>query len=341
MQQAFMRHPAALKRRTTMNDKLRKRKRKQLKHAEMTQSTAVIQCKKDGLELGGAVAALTEGGAAALEVRLAPVLVEGERMPDVRLLFRLLGRLAEREVEALDEADAQRWVAGLELLSLRQSLHQAKDELRATTVRVRKILVELFGAAYSRFRFGLSKRTPRGTADLALEAGRIERRLRTGTAELPQSSAPGLTIKPLAWAEALRPGVVLVERLLREVEAARIRLSDLAGERERRLESCRATYLQVAHVVETLFVLAGEPEYARSVRSSARWRQRVAEARRQRRPRVVRMAKSSVGRLRSAVVTVADWLGRKGQPSIASASPGWLETGDPAVASTAAVAENR
>ncbi len=71
---------------------------KRIKHAEMTQSTAVIHCKQDGLELGAAIASLTESGAAALEARLAPVLAAGEKMPDVRLLLRLMGRLVEREV---------------------------------------------------------------------------------------------------------------------------------------------------------------------------------------------------------------------------------------------------
>ena len=163
--------------------------------------------------------------------------------------------------------------------------------------------------------FGLGKRTARGAADLALEAGRVERRLRTRKAELPQPSTPGLTISPLAWAKSLRPGIELVERLLREVEVARIRLSDLVGERDRRLESCRATYLQVARSVETLFVLAGEDELAKGVRASARWRARVAEARRSRRPRVARALGASlraprraIGKLRSTVVSIGEWL---------------------------------
>jgi hypothetical protein len=286
------------------------------KHAEMTQSEAVIECKKAGIELGGAIGSLTESGASSLEARLAPLLDDGEEMPDVRLLFRLMGRLAEREVEALDEADTQRWLAGMKLVSLRQKCREVKAELYAATRRVRKILVELFGSRDVRRRFGLGARTARGTADLALEAGRIERRLRSGP-DLPRPSTPGLTISPLAWAKMLRPGIDLLERLLREIEAARIRLSDLAGERNRRLESCRVTYLQVARSVETLFVLAGEPELAKSVRSSARWRRRMAEARRQRRraaralEAVVRAPRRAAGHLRSTVTSLAAWLVRR------------------------------
>ena len=239
-------------------------KGKKMKHAEMTQSTAVIHCKKDGLELGAAIASLTESGAAALEARLAPVLTDGEEMPDVRLLLRLMGRLAEREVAAVDEADAARWQAGMRLLSLRDRCRETKAELRAALVKVRKVLVELFGSSYTRLRFGLGARTARGAADLALEAGRILRRLVSGPA-LPEPETPGLTIAPRAWTQTLRPVIDRLERLLREVEAARIRLSDLAGERDRRLESSRATYLQVARSVETLFALAGEAELAKGV----------------------------------------------------------------------------
>jgi hypothetical protein len=290
----------------------RKKEKKKLKHAEMTQSEAVVECRKAGLELGGAIASLTESGASSLAARLAPVLEPGEEMPDVRLLFRLMGRLAEREVEALDEADTRRWQAGMKLLSLRQKCQEVKAELYAATRRVRKTLVGFFGSRDVRRRFGLAARTARGTADLVLEAGRIERRLRSGP-ELPQPSTPGLTISQLVWAQMLRPGIDLLERLLREIEVARIRLSDLAGERNRRLESCRVTYLQVAHSVETLFVLAGLPDLAKSVRSSARWRRRVAEARRRRRGAgVVEAALSArrqaAGGLRSAAASIAGWL---------------------------------
>ncbi len=285
--------------------------RKRMKHAEMTQSTAVIHCKQDGLELGAAIASLTDSGAAALETRLSPVLAAGEEMPDVRLLLRLMRRLVEGEVAAVDEADAARWQAGMRLLTLRDRCREVKAELRAATVWVRKILVELFGSSYTRLRFGLGARTARGTADLALEAGRIARRLVSGPA-LPKPRTPGLTIAPRAWAETLRPAIDRLERLLREVEAARIRLSDLLGERDRRLESSRATYLQVARSVETLFELAGEAELARGVRSSARRRERLTESRRRRRALAVasrRAPRRAIGRLRSTVVSFAEWLG--------------------------------
>ncbi len=295
---------------------------KRMQHAEMTQSTAVIHCKQDGLELGAAIASLTESGAAALENRLAPVLAAGEEMPDVRLLLRLMGRLAEREVAAVDEADAARWQAGMRLLSLRDRCREAKAELRAATVQVRKILVELFGSSYTRLRFGLGARTARGAADLALEAGRIARRLVSGPA-LPEP--PGLTIAPRAWAETMRPAIDRLERMLRQVEVARIRLSDLVGERDRRLESSRATYLQVARSVETLFALAGEAELARGVRSSARRRERLAETRRRRRAVVaasVRGPRKAIERLRSTVVSFSGWLRRK-QRRVGHRSPGF------------------
>ncbi len=287
--------------------------RTRMKHAEMSQSTAVIHCKQDGMELAAAIASLTESGAAALETRLAPVLAAGEEMPDVRLLLRLMGRLVEREVTAVDEADAARWQAGMRLLSLRDRCREVKAELHAATVRVRKILVELFGSSYTRLRFGLGARTARGTADLALEAGRIARRLVSGPA-LPEPRTSGLTIAPRAWAETLRPAIDGLERLLREVEAARIRLSDLVGDRNRRLASSRATYLQVARSVEMLFEMAGEAELARGVRSSARRRERLAESRRRRRGVVavsIRAPRRAIERLRSTVVSFAGWLKRR------------------------------
>jgi hypothetical protein len=330
-----------------MQAETKKRKRKKLKHAQMTQSTAVVECTKQGFELRGSVAALSDSGAAGLEARLTPVLEDGETMPDVRLLFRLMGRLAERQLEAVHEADREHWQAGLCLLTLQHRCRDAKDELYAAAVRVRKILVELFGSATTRLRFGLGKRTPRGTADLMLEAGGIEHHLRNGKVPLPQPSTPGLRISPLAWAKLLRPGVELVERLLREVEAARIRVSDLAGERDRRLASFRSTYPEVARSVEALFVLAGRPDLAKSVRSSARWRRRLAEARRQRRREAVaKVARASLqapvkalGRLRSAVASVGGWL-RLVDPPAPARSADFEKPGDFAVAARAVAAGN-
>ncbi len=59
-------------------------------------STRVVDRKRALTDLVASLAAQGDTAAASLEARLAAVLEEGEEMPDVRHLFRLLERLVER-----------------------------------------------------------------------------------------------------------------------------------------------------------------------------------------------------------------------------------------------------
>ncbi len=72
-----------------------KRKKKDWKKASL-QSTLVLQSLRAVRDLVAALAAQGDTAAASLEACLAPVLAEGEEMPDLRLLVRLLERLAAR-----------------------------------------------------------------------------------------------------------------------------------------------------------------------------------------------------------------------------------------------------
>ena len=87
-------------------------------------------------------------------------------MPDLGLLFRLLGRHAKRAGEDLDKADTGRWTAGMTLSVLRHRCRQEKAALYAAAVKVRKTLVECYGSKRCRFQFGLAARTPRGAAGI-------------------------------------------------------------------------------------------------------------------------------------------------------------------------------
>ena len=78
----------------------------------------------------------------------------------------------------------------MELLQLQTDRRQAKDELHASAVQVRKTMVELYGSKRCRFQFSLGERTPRGIADLLDESSTLVRRL----------SAPGLKLPiPRRW----------------------------------------------------------------------------------------------------------------------------------------------
>ena len=285
--------------------KPRTTKRTRIKHAEMSQSTAVIQLKRDATELAAGLRALKRRAAAALDQEFREVRREGEEL-DVELFFELLLRVVERKRQAVDEADEKRWLAGMELLTLREKCRKAKEELYGEAVKVRKRLVELYGAARCRFQFGLAKRTPRGAYDLADESGRLARRLARPDLKLPEP-APGVKATPGVWAKALKPGVERVEELLKEIEHRQVGSQKRVRERRRVQASCRETYLLVAHTAEALLTLAGEKELARCLRSSARRRTRRPQ---RRRSPVVRVVLAGAAKVRRLAASILEWLRR-------------------------------
>ena len=239
-----------------------------------THSIMALNQRRAVTDLAATLAAQGDTAAAGLVERLAPLLEEGEEMPDVKLLFRLLGRHAKRAGEELDVADTGRWAAGMTLSALRLQCRQEKAALYAAAVKVRKTLVELYGSKRCRFQFGLAARTPRGAAELAEEVRRMVSRLASPDLKLPPPRLPGVKADPAGWAKELRPGLARLERLLAEMEQRRIAVGDEVIGREKALAACEETYLLVARTTEALFALAGEKELARRVRPKAPRRER-------------------------------------------------------------------
>ncbi len=247
------------------------------------QSTLVIHRKRAVTELVASLAALGDTAAASLEARLTAVLEDGEEMPDLRHLFQLLERLAQRAGDDLEEADGDRFVRAMRLKVLQEEARQTKAELHDEVVKVRKTLVELYGSAHVRFRFGLAERTPRGTADLADEARRLAVRLDDPDLALPEPLLD-LTPDPEGWVRSLKSPMVRLDRLVGELERRRIGASDGVLEQQRAMAACDETYLLVARTAEALFRLGGEKELARRLRPKAR--------RKRKRPAIVRIVTS-------------------------------------------------
>ena len=281
--------------------KPRTTKRTRMKHAEMSQSTAVINLKRDATELAAGLRALKQRAAAALDEEFREVRREGEEL-DVELFFELLVRVVERKREAVDEADEKRWLAGMELLTLRDECRKAKEELYGEAVEVRRRLVELFGSARCRFQLGLAERTPRGARELADEVERLVRRLERPGLRLP--APPGLRADPGGWTSILKPRLARLTTLLAQIDAAEAGSQGHVQEERRIQASCRQTHLLVARSLEALFTLAGEERLARSLRSEARKRAARQGERR-------RHAAAAAGRvLKPALASIFEWLRR-------------------------------
>ncbi len=299
----------------------RKKKRKNPKRTSIHSTmTAGAQRGLHGL----AAALLAQGGrvAAGLEARLTTVLEEGEEMPDLRLLLKLFERLLGRSAQELDDTDADGWKRAMKLRALRFECAEVKKEVHATAVKIRKALVELVGSKHCRIHFGLSLRTPRGAADLAIEVRRLVSRLagprsgapRSGVPELklPRSLLPGLEADPEGWVAELEPPLERLEGLLQEIQVQRIAVSDGVIARRKALDASAETRRLVMDASQALFALAGENELARRLRPRRRRRREAAEPRHQRlRAAAVTLferLRRLLGRLRLAAVAA---LGRK------------------------------
>ena len=280
----------------------RAEKRARIKHHEMSQSNAVIDLKRDADELAAAVRALKGTAAASLAERLRTVLRDGEDLPDVELVFELLGRLVEKERHRVEEADGDRWVRGMDLYCLRLDCRKAKDELYAEASWIRGALVELLGSKRCRQLFGLAARTPRGAAELAEEVERLVRRLERPGLRLP--APPGLRADPASWTSILKPRLARLTALLAEIDAAEAGSQGRAHEERRIQASCRKTHLLVARSLEALVTLAGEERLARSLRSEARRR----AARKGERRRNAAVVAGTV--LKPALASIFEWLRR-------------------------------
>ncbi len=274
----------------------KKKKRKNPKRTSIHSTmTAGAQRALHGL----AAALVAQGGrvAAGLEARLATVLEEGEEMPDLRLLLRLFERLLGGTARELDASDADAWKKAMKLRALRFECATVKKEVHVAAVKIRKALVELVGSKHCRFHFGLSPRTPRGAADLAIEVRRLVSRLAHPTLRLPRSLLPGLEADPGGWIADLTPSLERLEGLLQALEVQRIAVSDGVIARRRALDAGAETRRLVTGASQALFALAGEKELARRLRPRRRRRREAKPAPRR-----------AVGRLRSAAATIFEWL---------------------------------
>ncbi len=258
-----------------------KKQQKDEKKASL-HSSMVVDRKRSLTDLVASLAAQGDTAAASLEGRLQAVLEAGEEMPDVRLLFRLLERMAHRAGDDLDDADGDRFVRSMRLKVLQEEARKTKAELHGEVVKVRKALVDLYGSAHVRFRFGLAERTPRGTADLSDEARRLVERLADPELVLPEPLITGLSPDPEGWVKCLKPKGERLERLIQEIARRCVGASDGVLAQRRALADCDETYLLVARTAEALLRLGGEKELARRLRPKAK--------RKPRRPAMVRMA---------------------------------------------------
>ncbi len=222
-----------------------------------------IDREKATLQLVGMLRADGPAIAEHLERRMAKVLEDDEKMPDVAHFLDLLGRLVKAELEEVVDADDRRSHHGADRYWLQKVLRdEAAPELRRRVIEVRDGLRHNYGAVTAKRLLDFEGRTPRGVEDLADLATIMERRLPI----LTPKKKLGATIDPAEWAKYLKPPLEQTLDLLEQLQFRGDDVEIAVEIKGKILVAFDKTYRRVLRVAEMLYLLAGFSRTAGSLR---------------------------------------------------------------------------
>ncbi len=216
--------------------------------------------------------------AADLTARLAPLLEEGEEMPDVAQLLRLLERMLEGQRGRIAEAGSARSLDADTLTVLLHRRDTAAGRLYTELVNVRRAVIGCFGRDVARIVLPMGGRTPRHAGRLMLLARRVVDRFGDPTLELPAAAIPGVDLRPELWARQLQPHLDELREILEQIDTARGKTVGNVLSKRDALAEFDTAYGRVARCLETVWDLADGPYKARRLRSAVRRRQRAISA---------------------------------------------------------------
>jgi hypothetical protein len=216
-------------------------------------------------------AANTHAGEAAARVGkvLEAYLQSGEKMPDMSLVIRLLGRMIAAKNGALVAADA----AHERELADDDAPRRARD---TATERVRRVLVDLRAAletacgTSSLPRLQLAESVPSDPSVLATYGRTALDALRDESIKLPAQRTRGLKIDRKAFVEELAAELPLLEKALAAVAREVREAEETLRAKRDAMEDNDRTFSRGAAWLSATFALAALDEYASLVRPSGR-----------------------------------------------------------------------
>jgi len=202
----------------------------------------------------------------AITTMLSPHLKSGETMPNVALLFSLLGRGFTANIQSLVTTDNTHQTELADDDPARNDRDNAASALRTECVDLREILTGMFGNTIATQ--VLPEAVPRDPVMLARHGQTIEENLTRIT--LPTSRIPGATLdKPALIArfgllrQTLEKTIQVVAREVREAQATQ-------SAKDTAIDSFDNYFSMGADVTSSLLRLGGMPDQAAQLRPSAR-----------------------------------------------------------------------
>ena len=198
---------------------------------------------------------------------VAPVLAEGEQVPDMRHLLDVLGRLLTLRVEAMVEADEAHIQELGDDAPARAVRDEVAEDLRAFVVELRQVLEGLYGPRFNA-RLNISGSTPEDPVVLIRFAGEMAKGLRD--TPLPESRIPSASIDKAQTAQALDDKAEALDTALDKVALESREAETTQSAKDRAITANDLTFLHAARELEAIARLVELPDLADRVRPSVR-----------------------------------------------------------------------
>ncbi len=200
-----------------------------------------------------------------LEAFFAPVLEEGEELPDFELLIALMRRTAAHRRDRMVETEHRWQDLKVERGRLRRALERARKVVRKKLTSTRKWLSGLIGRKAVAAKMGVGGDTPRDVTGLLLAGWRLH-----GNLDGSEQKSSALRFEADTLAAEL-------QELLENLDENRTRLTETDRavetaviEKQRAFDANNEAFVGLAALTVTFFRMSGHPELARAVQPSRR-----------------------------------------------------------------------
>jgi hypothetical protein len=224
---------------------------------------------KSGVSVGASVDTHAERVAASLEEALAELLEEGETVPDVRTLLRILQRRLATSVDDLVAAGDLHLEELDNDVELRQRRDQLTVRLGATVSRFRSALDGLYGPGRARQIAGLIGRTEQEPVALLAQTKRILDRFGNPEVQLDPPDF-GVQVDPAAVAARFQPDYQELRDIVTELSRENRKSDDTFVAKSEAMTRYDEHFRWIAGALESLYHLAGHHVLAARVKPSTR-----------------------------------------------------------------------
>jgi len=190
--------------------------------------------------------------------RLAPVVGEGEVVPDHAFMLELVARSVRAAKTSLREAEDHYCRETVWLKAHRRECERvSREELYPQVVAVRRAIDGLFGKEVGVCLHGMEGKTLRKARRLEAQLHFLVVRLRNRDFDPPAARLAGSVVDRDAWLSQIEPGYIKLVKLLKELQRREFRQSTALEFKWSEIKEFDAKYRESLRYVEGAYAFAG------------------------------------------------------------------------------------